>query len=264
MYVATVDKKGRANTVVLTSDAATTTVWRQPKTSVRPGFPVDEVVEILRDENDTWGIPSAGLLTVVAEDTMPAGEERVWTVGTPVSQALSDMEVDASFDVDLSYNLQVWAARGTDLSATVALVPGADPPTATMNIAAYGFSSDPAQGTRAVVLTNDGFVEVIDATAEAALDARGMYLESGSSGSIAKGTEYALDAIAQSGRVRRNYQAEIIAVAGARPELDFTVADTIAALDYQGAAVDLQVLSLGGTSVDTFVSWSLELSEPGA
>ena len=63
-----------------------------------------------------------------------------------------------------------------------------------------------------MVLTNDGFVEVIDSPAEAAIPARGMYLESGASGSVGKGIAYALDAIKQSGRVRRNYHADAAGV----------------------------------------------------
>lgn len=260
-YVATVDSKGRAATVVLMSDSACL-VHNVTKTETRPGFTAYELVEKLRAENETWGIPSASLLDVVSHGSMPAGEEHVFDVGTPVAQVLGDLEVDVSFDVDTAYHLGVYADRGSDLSATVVLTPGGTSPTAAMNITDYGYTSDPILGTRAVVLTNDGFVEVIGTAEEALVDARGMFLESGSSGSIGQGRKYALDAIAQSGVVRHNYTAEHIGVTGAIPEVDFTVCDVIAALNYQRDPADLQVLSIGGANTDTFVDWSLDLGAP--
>ncbi len=267
MYVATVDNKRVPNVLVLSSGAGTK-VWRQHKTALRPGFTTGDLVMKLRTENITWGIPSASLLvpdfsatTDSAAVAWPTGQERVWSVGTPVAQVLADLEVDATFDASTTFALRAWTTRGTDLSGTVALTLGADPATTAMNVEGYGWTSDPVTGTRAMVLTNDGFVEVIDAPAETAADARGMFLESGASGSIARGVAYGLDAIRQSGRVRRAYMADVIAVAGAIPEVSFTVADTVSAPNYQRTMIALQVMSVAGSNNDAHVAFTVELAE---
>lgn len=258
MYVATVNNKGRADTVVLMS-GEDTLVYRQSKSDVRPGFTCDVVAEILRDENETWGIPSAALMSVTAGDELPDGEERVWSVGTTVAQCLSDMEVDVSWDVTTSYVLTAWGTDPATVSAT--LEAGARPATAGMNIDGEGYTSDAPGGTRAVVLTNDGFVEVIDDDAEDGFPARGMYLESGASGSIGKGRQYALDAIRQGGRVRRSYQVNVVGVAGAIPEVDFTVRHLVTAPDYLKAPTDLRVLSVTLTNQAAHVGFTVEGGE---
>ena len=258
MYAATVNNKGRAATVVLKSDS-TTKVWRQQKTAVRPGFTPTQVVEQLRSENATWGIPSASLLSVAAGGTMPTGEERVWPVGTTVAQVLADLEVDVSWDVTTAWVLTAWANRGTDLSATIAMTPGAATPSTAMNVEGAGWTSDPVQGTRAVVLTNDGFVQVINSAAEVTTKARGMYLESGASGSIAKGTLYALDAITQAGQVRRNYHVDAAAVTSKVPFVNYTVSDKVNGLNHLKAVEKHVVLSITGTNQTTRASFSLEL-----
>lgn len=260
LYVATCTNRGAAATVVLMTTSAAKG-YSQLKTAVRPGFTPAQVVEKLRAENSTWGIPSAALLSVAAGGTAPAGEERVWPVGTSVAQVLTDFDADVSWDVTLSYVLTAWAARGTDRHTTVALTPGAATPTSAMNIEGYGYTSDPVTGTRAVVLTNDGFVQVISTTAESAVAARGMYLESAASGSVAKGTAYALDAIAQSGRVRRAYHGDVIAVTGSIPGVSFGPCDLVTAPNYRKTATTMQVLSITLTNQATYAGFTVEVGE---
>lgn len=269
----TVDNKGRLNTVLL-STSATTKVRRQSKDSLRPGMSLGETIRRLLEDNSAFDMAAADILlgsrtfsdtTDSAAQVWQDGQEWVWPLGTPLSSAFADFFDVADLDVNTSFAFSAWNDRGA--TKTSALVKGADPPTATMNIVEYGWTSEPTGPTRYLTLSQDGYAVVISAAAESSTRPRFGYLESGSSPSIARARAAASAAILQNGRIRRYYQARIAAVAGAVPFVDFTVCDTITALDKNGNALTCEVLSIGwaqpSENEPQSVLFTLELAEVG-
>lgn len=235
-------------TEVLVSDSS----WRVKRMTVsaqRPGLTIGHLLRVLLQENATYGIPSASLLVPSFSDTLDsagvawaAGVERSWPVGTPLSQVLADLSDLVDFDVDHSFNLHAYQQRGS--AKAVTLTAGAAPATAAMSVVELTYQSEPITATRAVVLTDAGYVEKIDTAAEVTTNARITYLESTQAQSTAEGTRLGERHIGANKAVRTVYTAKTVAVEGNFPGLDYSWGDTITALDRTKAACSAQVLGV--------------------
>ncbi len=269
----TVGTDGEIDAVLLQS-SSTTRVRRQSKSATRPGMSLGEVMRRLLEENSTLGCTAADILlgkrtfsdtTDSAGAVWADGQEWVWPLGTSLSSAFADFSEDADLDLSTGFAFQAWNDRGTNRSGSVALVPGAEPATATMNIAEYGYTSEPTGPTRYLTLSQDGYDIVVGATAEALTRPRIGFFESGSAASIGRAKANAFAAIRQNGKLRRYYRARIIAVAGAIPFSSFTVCDVVNGRSFLNAALNLEVLSIGwaqpGESEPQSVLFTLELAE---
>ncbi len=267
----TIDNKGNIDALSLISSSSAVAL-RQLKADVRPGFPVGELILKLLQENSDLGMTGADILisgatfTETTDSTPTAwddGQEWVWPLGTPLSQAFSDLSPVCDLDLTPTFDFEAWNERGTTSGAT--LTPGATPATSTMNIVEYGYSSDPVGPTRYLTLSQDGYDIVTGTTAEASTRPRFGYLESSSSASIGRARDNANQAITQSAGVRRYYHGRVIAVTGAIPCVDFTVADDVSGIDFVNASTSLEVLSITwqqpGDGEAQSVQFNLELGE---
>lgn len=262
---------GEMSSTYLVSSSSTK-VRRQPKNNPRPGMSLGEVIRHLLEDNSGLGCTGAdilldsrtfGDLTDSAGQPWADGQEWVWPLGTSLSSVLADFSEDADFDLDPSFAFSAWNDRGTTTAS--ALVKGADPPTATMNVVEYGWTSEPTGPTRYLTLSQDGYDIHVGTDAELSTRPRFGFFESGGSGSIGRAKSNAAAAIRQNGRIRRYYTARIMAVAGSVPFDDFTVCDTITALDKDGNTLALEVLSIGWAQPSEndpqSVLFTLELAE---
>jgi hypothetical protein len=271
MAVGTIDDKGNMADVLAQTDA-TTRVHRQNKGDERPGMSPMETVRRLFAVNSDLGVTGADILldsktftdALDSDDEAPAAEdcrEWVWPLGTPLASVLADMSEDADFDLSPDFEFGCWLDRGTDLSASVALVKGAGTPTAGMNVLEYSYDSEPIGPTRYLTLSQDGFDIVVGTSAESTTRPRFGFFESGASGSIGRARRNARAAIRQNGRIRRFYRAKIIAVTGCVPYVDFDLCDVISGRDHAGAAVDLEVTDIAWEQADGTTLFTLELGE---
>jgi hypothetical protein len=264
----TVDTDNNMDTVLLRSDGDTR-VHRQEKNDERPGMSIGEVIRRLLEDNDTLGVDAATLLLAnatfldsidSATDAWPSGVEWVWPLGTSLASALADMSEDADIDMGPDFSFNVWGDRGSDLSATVALTPGAATPTAAMNILEYGYDSDPPGPNAYLTLSQDGYAAVTG-TIGAGVRRRYGYLESGTSGSIARARANARAAIRQAKEPRRYYRGKIIAVAGHTPYTNFNLCDVISGRNHANAALDLEVTDIAWEQGDGTTLFTIELGE---
>lgn len=250
---------GELDTVLSRSDSSAM-VWRQSKNTERPGFTIGEAVRRLLAVCDDVKSGCAATLLLAAKtftDTLDSnsdawddGREWAWPIGeTSLATAFVDMRVNCDMNLTTAFDFDVVNDRGSDLSATVALVPGADPATATMNIVEHGYDSDPAGPTTVMTNSLDGYDLVTGSTEEAAAARPRLgFFDAGSSGSIGRARTNARAAIAQTGGpARRYYRTKVAAVSGAIPLVDFDVCDTVSGRDFAGTAADLETL---------VVSWS--------
>jgi hypothetical protein len=230
-----------------------------------------EVVRRLLQDNADQGVEAADILldnktftdSLDSDDVGPEltdMREWVWPLGTSLASVFADLSEDADFDLSPGFELGCWLDRGADLSGSVALVPGADPPTATMNIVSYDYDSEPRGANGYVTLSNDGYDLHMPSIDDGGRRVLGMF-ESDASGSIGRAKRNANAAIRQNGRVRRFYTAKILAVAGAVPYDDFTLCDVISGRSYQNAALDLEVTDIAWEQGDGTTLFTLSLGE---
>jgi hypothetical protein len=269
--VGTIDDKGQI-LEVLTKTDADTRVHRQSKQDERPGMSPMETVRRLMEVNSDLGLDGADILldgktftdALDSDDEAPAEEdcrEWVWPLGTPLASVLADMSEDADFDLSPNFEFGCWLDRGSDLSASVALVPGGSTPSAGMNILEYGYDSEPIGPTRYLTLSQDGFDIVVGTSAESGTRPRFGFFESGASASIGRAKRNARAAIRQNGRLRRFYRAKIIAVEGCIPYVDFTLCDVISGRDHENNAVDLEVTDIAWEQYEGTTLFTLSLGE---
>lgn len=268
-----VDLKGNIDTVLLET-SSDTRVHRQSKSAERPGMSPMEVVHKLLQDNSDQGVTGADILLdgktfFDAQDSAEVGpsedecREWVWPLGTPLSSVLMDMSEDIDVDLSTDFEMGIWLDRGSDLSASVALVPGAMPATAAMNILDLGWESDPAGPTRYLTLSQDGYDIEIGTSAEASKRPKFGFFESGASASLARARANARSAIRQNGKVARRFMsATIMPVTGCVPEDDFTVCDVISGRDYRSTAQDQEVTDVGWTHDEIAVDFTLKLTAP--
>jgi hypothetical protein len=267
----TIDDKGNLATLLLAS-GADTRVLRQNKNDERPGMSPMEVVRRLLQDNSDLGVTAADILldnktftdSSDSESAEPAADdcrEWVWPLGTSLASVLADMSEDADFDLSTDFEFGCWLDRGSDVSGSVALTPGAATPSAAMNIVEYTWDSEPTGPTRYLTLSEDGFDIVIGTTAEEDTRPRFGFFESGASGSIGRARRNARAAIRQNGRIRRFYRAKVIAVTGAVPYVDFDLCDVISGRDYENNALDLEVTDIAWEQGDGTTLFTLELGE---
>lgn len=269
LSVTTVDAKNRPNLPAVMNSGADWLVHGQLITAERPGLTVGQLLGILRAENIAWGVASASLLVPTFTDALdsdgvawPDLKERSWPIGTTVAQVLSDLLPAADFDVSVDFDWHAYVEMGADLSATVQLRKGSTDQADDENVIEYRYQSTPITATRAVVLTEHGYAEVIDTGDEATIPARAVYLESSQSVGIGAGRRLAQDVIDEQSVIHRTFTAQVRAVTGCVPHVDFSIADTIQGLNRTGGPKDLHVVSIAGAQGESApVIFTLELAE---
>lgn len=221
------------------------------------------IVGQLKDEADARGVQSAGRITLdftEAEDSdgdpWPDLHERQWSVGAKGTQVLSDLaELGVDWDMRPDLTLKAYASQGSDLSDTVALQVG-------VNILSYRIADQPVLATTLLVRSEEGWVEVTATAAEEESDRREDFLSSGDSLSDEQATHLANKTLADIAFNHRVATAEIIAVPGCVPYLDFGKGDTIMALTNGRNPSPRRVVSIAPSVPESGpVRFTLEMEE---
>lgn len=229
-----------------------------------PTWTAAGIVRQLIDEARARGVDSANRITLgfdKADDTdgtaWPDLAERQWQIGTKGSQVINDLaELDVDFDMTPDLHLNAYVNQGSDVSATVALTQG-------VNILSYKIDDAPILATTLLVRTQNRWLEVTDSASEAANDRREAFLETGGSLSAEQGKHVANRSLDDFAREHRSHTAEIIAVTGCVPYLDFGKGDTISGYDKTLTPTPLRVVSISGSTPDDGpIRWTIELEEP--
>lgn len=268
-YSIKTDGTGDLDAVLFVSDADTR-VLRQEVGDELPGMSVGETIRRLLEENSDAGVDAADILLAnrTFTDSLDSDDNDwthlrgwVWPLGTSLASALSDMLTDCDLDMSPDFAFNGYDDRGTDLSATVNLTPGATPATAAMNLTEYSWEADPA-GPNAFLTSSQEGLGLYTPTVPTGQRRRLGQLESGSSSTIARAKRNAAAAVkANGGGARRFYHGTIIAVAGAVPYVDFGLCDVVHGRGYRNLGLDVEVTAMTWTQGDT-TKVSLDLAEP--
>lgn len=274
-YSIKTDGSGDVDQVLFVS-GPDTRVLRQSVSDEIPGMSPGETMRRALETCSDLGSEAADLLLAnkTFTDTLDTdGQdwttlvEWVWPLGTSLASAFADLLAEVDLDMGPAFSFDAWQDRGGDHGATpgsglltVEIKPGADPPSADMNIIGYDYTSDPA-GPNAFLTESQEGNGLYEGTVSAGERRRYGALESGASGSVGRANSNARKAVKANGDPRRYYTAQIIAVTGAVPWDDFTVCDVVHGCGYRNLGLDLEVTAIGWEQSEAMVV-SLTLAEP--
>lgn len=205
-----------------------------------------QVVPLTLGFTDTTDSASVAWTDIISE-RFPIGGDLLTMLGRLIELGL-DVEVTPGLVVN------AWARRGTDLSASVRLLPGRSVMQQVPS-ARYG-----ALRNSAIVRHGTGWVAVEDATSIAAHGRRSTSLTLGSADSDAQATQQAHAFFDESAHPQVSLPVSLTSLVGAQPYADFGLGDTITAPGFTGALGPARVMSLAGNETsEGVISWDIVL-----
>lgn len=252
------------NTVIRRTD---TTNWLGFKGSNPPGMSIGAILRTLLDEAQAEGAFGVDLLTPdftgavdSAGNAWPEVHEQAFPIGdTTFGDVIRHMEeLGCEVHIRPDFTLQAFITQGSDVSASVWFQEG-------VNLLGLTYEGSPVRGTKALVRTLSGWIEVTDSGAVTSYGSRWLGIVSGTSATTAQGARLGARALQLTSSPRYHYTARIRAVTGAVPWLDFKKGDRVKCTDRSRAYVTMRVLSITAeTPEDTAgpVVFTVELDVP--
>ena len=234
----------------------------------KPGMSAGAIIRTLLDEAVAANQDAEGLDLLTTDfDGLEDSDGSFWTVlqevafpiGTPLGEVVRHLE-ELGCDVHIKpdFTLQAFIEQGTDVSATVLFVEGA-------NLLGLTYQGTPVRGTITRVRTLGGWATVSNGAGVTAYGKRYLTVVSGTSASTAQGARLGGRALEETASPRYTYTATIVATTGRVPFLSFKKGDLVTCPDRVKEPTVMRVLSISAsTPSDTAgpVTFTIELDLP--
>lgn len=227
--------------------------------SLTPGEIAGELYSQARDRGvDTWEAITKTFSDTADSDATdwPDREERAWRLGydtyLDMIEGLGDLGFDPEITPALDFN--AYAARGSDLSATVTIEAASDG-----NAAVVVEQGDAVSANYMPVETQAGWTIVQSSTSQTAYGRREAGLSMGNAPSITQGNKVGAKVMAERLAVPvSQWSVEFYAVAGCVPFEDFNLGDTVT-VKIGTTEYERVVLEIGGSarSVNDIIRWTV-------
>lgn len=266
--IATLTDTGAPDDILLLTNTSDWQVYTtDPVDGTVPSLTPGAIVAELHEQAVARGVTSWAALTLgfgASADSdgraWPVREERAWRVAYDRYLDMLEGLGDLGFcpEITPSLILEGWSARGTDRSATVTL--------ATLDeVDQVDESGVGISASYMPVETQDGWVVVTNATAEAAVGRREVALSLGNAPSVAQGKrlgQKVLDDRLSKPETERMVQ--FYARAGSAPFVDFGLGDTIS-LTVGASTTKAVVLDLAAEqpSTEAIIRWTAKVTGDG-